>query len=169
MSFNIAVLAAPTQVGPANNSTIQAGGGYDMPTFSWTAVPGVNRYWLNVVDASNNNAVVINNNNVSGTSFTLSTSQALTPGHSYTWYIAAVSTNGTAYTFSGAQTFSLAALAAADAEWAQRNHQPPAAPPPLAGTRSLGPRTITSTCSTRPRTRRSSTTTMSLARRPPRR
>ena len=46
--------------------------GYDQPTFSWTAVAGANHYWLYVVDATNNGAVVVNNNNVSGTSFTLS-------------------------------------------------------------------------------------------------
>ena len=46
---------------------------------------------------------------------------------------------------------------------------PPAAAPRLAGTRSRGPRTITSTWWIRPRTRRSSTPTMCSSRRSPRR
>ena len=54
---------------------------------------------------------VISNLSISGTSFTPSLAQALTPGHSYTWYIGAESTNGNAITWSGPTGFSLAALA----------------------------------------------------------
>ena len=108
-SFALAALTAPTQIGPVN-TTIAASSGYDRPTFRWTTVAGTNRYWLYVQDASSYNAVVINNNNVSGNSFTPSTSQALTPGHSYIWYIAAVSTNGAVSNFSTANTFSLASV-----------------------------------------------------------
>ncbi len=39
-------------------------------------------------------------------------SPALTPGHAYTWWIGAVSSNGQATTWSSGQTFTLAALAA---------------------------------------------------------
>ena len=109
-SFTIAALAAPTAISPVNTTLLPASG-YDTPTFSWSSVAAANHYWLYVVDATTG-SVVVNNNTISGTSFTPGTSQSLTPGHSYTWYIAAVSTNGAGVSFSGPQNFSLAGLAA---------------------------------------------------------
>ena len=43
---------------------------------------------------------------------TLSASQALTPGHRYVWYVAAVSTNGQAVVWSNGLSFTIAALTA---------------------------------------------------------
>ena len=109
-SFTLAGLAAPTLSGPSG--TITASTGYDMPTFSWSASPGAGHYYLVVIDG-NTGAAVVNDANVSGTSFTLSTAQALTPGHHYTWYVLAMSTNSAAYNFlATGQTFTLAALTA---------------------------------------------------------
>jgi hypothetical protein len=83
-----------------------------MPTFSWSSVAGAGHYSLVVIDTSAKNNVAVYNPNVIGISYTLSTKQALTPGHNYVWYIGSVSTNGQATTYDLAtpQTFSLAAL-----------------------------------------------------------
>ena len=109
-TFTLAELTAPTLIGPSG--TIAASSGYDMPTFSWSASAGAGHYYLFVVD-STTGAVAINDPDVSGTTFIPSTAQALTPGHSYTWYVLAMSTNGEAYNYvTSGQTFTLAALAA---------------------------------------------------------
>ncbi len=110
LQFTLAALSAPTPTAPVNGGTIAAAGGYDTPTFLWNSVSGAGHYVLSVSDQG---TVVINNAIVTGTSFTPTTAQALTPGQSYTWSVTAVSTNGAAMTPSAApQTFTLAALAA---------------------------------------------------------
>src|SRR5205823_5868183 len=82
--FSIAALTAPTPSGPSG--AIAASAGYDKPTFSWSSVTGANHYALVVIDNTAGNSLALVNTNVgNGTSFTPST--ALTPGHSYTWYI----------------------------------------------------------------------------------
>jgi phosphatidylethanolamine-binding protein (PEBP) family uncharacterized protein len=111
-NFTLVPLTAPTPNGPSGN--IPASFGYDTPTFSWSSVNGADHYALVVLDNSANNAVVLSNTNVSTTSYPLSSAQALTPGHTYTWYVAAVSTNGmvTKYDLNTPLTFTLAPLAA---------------------------------------------------------
>ena len=52
---------------------------------------GANHYYLYVADETAGGTAVINDPDITGTSFTPST--GLTPGHSYVWYIFAVSTN----------------------------------------------------------------------------
>ncbi len=79
------------------------------------------RYWLIAgcvrkqrylwVQDLNNGAVTTAPVNT-GTSFTLPPALALTPGHSFIWYVAAVSTNGAIVTWNAGQSFNLAALAA---------------------------------------------------------
>ena len=108
-SFTLAALAAPTQSGPSG--TIAAGAGFDTPTFSWSSIPGAAQYYLYVVD-DNTGQVPINNPSVTGASYTPSASQALTPGHRFTWYVAAESTNGAVLSWSGPTSFTLAALTA---------------------------------------------------------
>jgi hypothetical protein len=105
-TFTLARLAAPSLSGAGG--TIAVSSGYDQPTFSWDSVTGADHYALSVVDTSTGK-VVINNATVSTTSFTPST--PLTPGHSFTWRVAACSTNGQSATWSSNQTFKLAALA----------------------------------------------------------
>ena len=100
-------LAQPTQMAPTG--TIPASAGYDLPTFSWTSVTGAAHYYFYILD-NTTNKVVVTNPSVSGISFTLSTAQALTPGHNYTWFVGAAPAKG-AIEWSS-ETFALAALPA---------------------------------------------------------
>lgn len=93
------------QIGPSG--TIAAGPSFDTPTFRWTSVSGAVSYYLYVLDATTNQAVV-NNPSLSGTSSMPAT--PLTPGHSFTWYIGAAAASG-AISWSW-ETFALAALTA---------------------------------------------------------
>ena len=102
-NFTLAALAAPTLSGPGG--TIAASSGYDLPTFTWNSIVGANHYYVYAVDDSTG-AVIVNNPNVSGTSLTPST--PLTPGHSYTLYVAAESTNNAVITWSSPRNFTLA-------------------------------------------------------------
>ena len=106
-SFTLAPLASPMPIGPVN-TTIAASNGFDTPTFSWNSVTGAAHYYLYVLDTTTDQAV-LSNPSVTGSSFTATT--ALTPGHSFTWYVAAESTNGAAVSWSGPQSFTLASLA----------------------------------------------------------
>ena len=110
-TFTLSPLAAPALIGPTG--VIAASSGFDRPTFTWGALTGANHYYLYVVDDNTNTAAINIANAGSGTAFTPNTSQALTPGHHFTWYVFAFSTNGLAdsYLMAG-QTFTLAALAA---------------------------------------------------------
>jgi hypothetical protein len=108
-TFSLANLPAPTLNGPSG--AIAAAAGYDRPTFSWNAVPGAHHYWLYVVDTTTNKPA-IDRQNLTGTSYTPSVAEALTPGRGYIWYIVSFSTNGLAYNYLPGQTFSLANLAA---------------------------------------------------------
>ena len=57
------------------------------------------------------NTSVLNIADVSGTTFSVGAAQALTPGHSFTWYVLAMSTNDLAYNYlSSGETFTLAGL-----------------------------------------------------------
>ena len=114
-TFSLNAMTPPTQVGPVGSTTIAVSNGYDMPTFSWNLVSGAATYELFVADNLSPKVSVIGSSTqgvtgITGATFTPSTSQALTPGHTYTWYIGAVSTNGNGVGWSGPQSFSLAAL-----------------------------------------------------------
>jgi hypothetical protein len=112
-SFSLDALAAPALTNPSG--IIHASAGYDMPTFTWGSAPGANHYYLYVLDR-NTGMGVINLPNVSGTTFTPSTAQALTPGHSFTWFAIAFSTNGQAISYvTTGQPFSLDDLATPNA------------------------------------------------------
>jgi len=92
-AFSVAALGVPVPVGPSGPTAT------DMPTFTWTAVTdathtAAGHFTLKVTDTKTHTVLTIPN--VTGTSYTLSTVQALTPGHSYTWSVAAVSSNGLA-------------------------------------------------------------------------
>ena len=109
-SFTLGALAAPTASSP--NGSVSAASSFDTPTFTWTAVTGADHYYLYATDNNLGGALVVNVPSVSGTTYALTTAQALTPGHIFTWHVYAVSTNGQGYTESAAQTFTLAGLAA---------------------------------------------------------
>ena len=72
---------------------------------SWNAVAGASHYYLYLLDDTTGQAV-INNANVSSASFLVTT--ALKHGHSYTWYVAAESTNNADVVWSGPDSFTLA-------------------------------------------------------------
>ena len=55
---------------------------------------------------------VVRVQNVTGTSLTLAAAQALTPGHSYTWFVGVASTKGQAETWSPSQQFTIPSLTA---------------------------------------------------------
>jgi hypothetical protein len=82
--------------------------GSQLPTFTWTGVAGVTSYWLWINDQTTNTAAVVSQQNLTGSSYTLT--GGLTPGHSYTWWIGAA--NGSTTAWSASQTFTIPALAA---------------------------------------------------------
>ncbi len=107
-TFSLAAVPAPTGLTPNNN--VVAAHGYDMPTFTWNASAGADHYELVVHDnITAVNPIVVPN--ISGTSYTATVAQALTPGHSFTIYVYAMSTNSAAYALA-THMFSLAALPA---------------------------------------------------------
>jgi len=97
-TFQVLALAAPT--------SLSFNPGTD--TFTWQAVTDVGHYYLRVTD-SKTGQVVIAVPKVPGTSYTLTSLQvkALKPGHSYTWMVAAVSTNGKVTVWSASQKFTV--------------------------------------------------------------
>ena len=106
-TFSLAPLAVPA-LSTSLGGTISASAGYDLPTFSWSSIAGAGSYMLYLFDNSAQQA--ISYVNVDGTTWTPTAS--LAPGHSYTWYVASVSSNAEAdfWNTRGA-TFSLAPLA----------------------------------------------------------
>ena len=88
-TFALAALPAPTQFNPP-----PAGPAQTLPfTFSWSAVVGANHYYLYLLDTTTNQPVNPDINSNIGPTQTTFVATGLTHGHSYTWYIAAVSDN----------------------------------------------------------------------------
>ncbi len=96
--FTIAPLAAPTPGGPTGDITI------DKPLFGWTAVAGAASYSVWLADQATGAVTVIAK--LTTNSYTPAT--ALRHGDNYTWYAAAVSTNGNVTSWSGALSFRIA-------------------------------------------------------------
>jgi hypothetical protein len=114
-TFSLAALGAPGSLevdgATPTNTPIAASAGYDTPTFSWSAVTGASRYYLYVMDATTG-AVVVNDNDVTGTSLT--SPAGLNPGDSFSWQVGALPADGAinGVSFTAGHTFSLAALGA---------------------------------------------------------
>ncbi len=112
VSFAVARLGTPTPVGPSGPTAT------DMPTFTWTAVAdavhtSASSFTITVTDKATHRVLTIAG--LTGTSYTLTAKQALTPGHSYTWSVTAVSRNGQASAASTAAsnpTFTVGPMAA---------------------------------------------------------
>ena len=106
LTFTISALGTPQANGPSGAIAT------DTPTFTWTAISGAAHYdfWLN--DQTTKQTQVLRLPNVAGTSLALTTAQALSPGHTYVWYVGAVSDNGQLTVWSAGQTITLAALTA---------------------------------------------------------
>ncbi len=92
---------APTLAGPSDTVATTT------PTFVWNPVTGAAHYYLWVTDQTTGQQV-IDNNNVNALS---SVSQALTLGHTYIWWVGAVT--GTAVGWSTGATFRIAPTASA--------------------------------------------------------
>jgi hypothetical protein len=103
--FTIAPLATPSPTAPTGTLTT------DQPVFTWTAVTGADHYDLWVDDLTTHQNQVLRNMNVAATNLSVSPLAVLTPGDSYRWYVGAVSTNGRATFWSGAQFFTITPLA----------------------------------------------------------
>jgi hypothetical protein len=98
-TFTLAALSAPVQSGPAGNIASIT------PDFQWSAVAGADHYYLWLADVSTNQWPVLLDAAIQGTSWTAS--QSLQTGHTYQWYVAAVSTNGRALAWSPAKAFTV--------------------------------------------------------------
>jgi predicted phage tail protein len=98
LSFNIAPLSAPTSVGPSGQTNNL------LPTFTWNAVAGADHYDLWVDDSTAGTSQVMRMQNVSGTSFT--TAAPLTVGHTYQWWVRAITNRGTRGLWSQGAMFS---------------------------------------------------------------
>ena len=64
----------------------------DQPTFTWNSVSGGDHYDIWVNDATTGKSQVLRNLNATGTSWT--PAQALSPGHSYRWWVRALDSAG---------------------------------------------------------------------------
>src|SRR5262249_31692645 len=107
-AFSLAALPAPTALTPSD--TVAAADGFDRPTFAWTAAAGADHYFLSVVDKATGAKVIVMTS-ISGLSYHVTANQALTPGHTYTASVYAVSTAGQ-MSAAVTQTFTLAVLTA---------------------------------------------------------
>jgi hypothetical protein len=110
LTFQVLPLGAPTALGPMGSIAT------DRPTFTWTAVTDASHtrashFTLTVTDTTTKKQI-LTITGLTGTSYTLTTGQALTPGHSFTWSVTAVSTNGKAKATSLGAAFTIAALTA---------------------------------------------------------
>jgi hypothetical protein len=104
VSFTVAALGEATPVAPAG--TIST----DTPTFSWNPSTDVAdtasaSFSLTITDTKTHHVVKISH--LDGTSFTLTAKQALKPGHSFTWFVTAISTNGKASVKSALEEFTI--------------------------------------------------------------
>jgi hypothetical protein len=108
-TFTVEKMAAPVASSPTGTLAV------DRPTFTWTPLvnalytaPG--SYTLKVMDRATGQSLSVGK--LTGTSYTLTAAQALTPGHSFTWSVTAVSSNGLATTAGTSANFTIAALSA---------------------------------------------------------
>lgn len=100
------LLSAPTLFSPANGAT----GVSTTPTFSWSSVPGANRYWLMVATSSSSlptnpaatscpGCVITGSTDVTSHTlpdpFLFGTSGTLSPNTTYFWQVQAWNANGT--------------------------------------------------------------------------
>jgi hypothetical protein len=100
-TFTVSALAAPTAIAPSGTITT------DQPTFTWSGVALATKYDVWLTDQTTGIGQVIG----SSTGTALAAPSALTPGHSYQWWVRGDSGNGTTGAWSAAMSFSVAALA----------------------------------------------------------
>ena len=94
-------VAAPAPSGPIPT---------DVPLFTWQLLTGGVSEELAIVDQTTGQNPLLTVPNLSGNTYQLPAAQALTLGHSYTWYIGEVSSTG-AIAWSGGTNFNVLTLA----------------------------------------------------------
>ena len=102
--FVLSILEVPVTISPANSSSI-----YDsLQTFVWHSAPGAVRYHIQIDNSSNFDSPLINNSNVTDTTYASSVG---IPSGTYYWHIRA--NDGVIWSdFSGSWSFSTAAPSA---------------------------------------------------------
>ncbi len=105
VNFTVLALAPPTLYSPPIISSTLT------PNFSWSSVADAASYRLWVRDNTTGQAPVLIVSNITTTSYQLTTSQAFILGHSYTWWVGAVSTNGQGLTWSYSRNLTIASYA----------------------------------------------------------
>src|SRR5262249_13330319 len=99
------VSATPRQPsGPSGTITT------DVPTFVWSAVAGAVGYDLWVNDLTTGLSPVLFRSSLPGASLTLTAAEALSPGHSYRWWVRGVTGSGAALAWGALTDFTIAAL-----------------------------------------------------------
>ncbi len=101
LAFTAYALPTTTLIGPAGATTT-------LPTFSWNAVTGADRYDIYVQDLRTNQ--VLRDTNVATT--TWAPANALVPGDAYTWWVRALDGNGGPSQWSAPLTLTAYALPA---------------------------------------------------------
>ena len=106
--FTVAPLGTPAAVSPTGRIASH------QPTFTWTtgadaSHTAAKRFTLTIKDTSNGRTLTIAN--LTGSSYTLTAKQALTPGHNFSWSVTTFSTNGKATAQSAAAKFTIAPIA----------------------------------------------------------
>src|SRR5205823_1389310 len=107
LSLKIIALLAPTATSPSG--AIEG----DRPIFNWTSVAGAGHYTL-VVNDLTSGQTALGLDNLTSTVLFLDKTQALTPGHAFSWQVAAVSADGQLTSWSSQKTFTIAALKSPD-------------------------------------------------------
>jgi hypothetical protein len=114
VDFTVAAINLfPTAITP--NTSVAT----DLPRFTWgagfgTGTPAAS-YELYISDQSTGQVTKVPNLPINSSSFTLTAAQALTPGHSYAWWVGAVSTNGKTIAWSNEVDLNVAAINAVPA------------------------------------------------------
>jgi predicted phage tail protein len=100
--FAVAPMTAPTATPISSPQTT------DQPAFAWSAPttgtpPGSYEVWITDTTAGK----VVTFPNLTTTSFTVPSAKALTSGHSFTWWVGSVSTNGLIIVWDVGQNFTV--------------------------------------------------------------
>lgn len=95
---------APIMLGPSGLIAT------DVPAFGWSAVSGASAYELWVDDLTTGQSPAMLLSNLPGTSLNLTSAQALSPGHSYRWWVLGLDGNGPVGDWSDGTDFSIQPL-----------------------------------------------------------
>ncbi|MFO0865542.1 MAG: hypothetical protein U0744_12980 [Gemmataceae bacterium] len=103
-SFSVAALGLPVLAGPIGAQATTT------PTYQWSGVSLAEKYDIYLTNNTTGASQTIRTGNLAGQANPTFASPALTPGSNYTWWVRAVSTDGTLGAWSVSKTFSTPAL-----------------------------------------------------------